>query len=68
MLMTVLSFLVTIGVLVVIHEYGHYRAALACDVKVLRFSVGFGHVLWRRQRGETEFVISALPLPMLFTL
>ena len=62
MLMTVLSFLVTIGVLVVIHEYGHYRAALACDVKVLRFSVGFGHVLWRRQRGETEFVISALPL------
>lgn len=62
MLMTVLSFLVTIGVLVVIHEYGHYRAALACNVKVLRFSVGFGQVLWRRQRGETEFVISALPL------
>lgn len=62
MLMTVLSFLVTIGVLVVIHEYGHYRAAVACNVKVLRFSVGFGQVLWRRQRGETEFVISALPL------
>ena len=62
MLMTVLSFLVTIGVLVVIHEYGHYRAALACNVKVLRFSVGFGQVLWRRQTGETEFVISALPL------
>ena len=62
MLMTVLSFLLTIGVLVVIHEYGHYRAAVACDVKVLRFSVGFGRVLWRRQRGETEFVVSALPL------
>ena len=62
MLMTILSFLVTIGVLVVIHEYGHYRAAVACNVKVLRFSVGFGQVLWRRQRGETEFVISALPL------
>ena len=62
MLMTVLTFLLTIGVLVVIHEYGHYRAALACNVKVLRFSVGFGHVLWRRQRGETEFVVSALPL------
>lgn len=61
MLMTVLSFLLTIGVLVVIHEYGHYRAAVACDVKVLRFSVGFGRVLWRRQRGETEFVVSALP-------
>jgi regulator of sigma E protease len=62
MLMTALAFLVTIGILVVIHEYGHYRAALACDVKVLRFSVGFGRVLWSRQRGETEFVVSALPL------
>jgi regulator of sigma E protease len=62
MWVTVLAFLVTIGVLVVIHEYGHYRAAVACDVKVLRFSVGFGRVLWRRQRGETEFVVSALPL------
>lgn len=62
MLLTVLAFLVTIGVLVVIHEYGHYRAALACDVKVLRFSVGFGRVLWRRMQGETEFVVSALPL------
>jgi regulator of sigma E protease len=62
MLSTVLAFLVTIGVLVIIHEYGHYRAALACDVKVLRFSVGFGRVLWRRMHGETEFVVSALPL------
>ena len=62
MLMTVLAFLVTIGVLGVIHEWGHYRAAVACDVKVLRFSVGFGRVLWSRTRGETEFVVSALPL------
>ena len=62
MLLTVLAFLVTIGVLVVIHEYGHYRAAVVCDVKVLRFSVGFGRVLWRRMHGETEFVVSALPL------
>jgi len=62
MLSTVLAFLVTIGVLVIIHEYGHYRAALACDVKVLRFSVGFGRVLWSRMRGETEFVVSMLPL------
>ena len=48
MLTTVLAFLVTIAILVVIHEYGHYRAAVACDVKVIRFSVGFGRVLWRR--------------------
>jgi regulator of sigma E protease len=62
MLTTVLAFLVTIGVLVIIHEWGHYRAAVACGVKVLRFSVGFGRVLYSRQRGETEFVVSALPL------
>lgn len=62
MLTTVLAFIVTIGVLVIIHEYGHYRAAVACDVKVLRFSVGFGRVLWSRTKGETEFVLSALPL------
>ena len=59
--MTFLAFLVTIAVLVVIHEYGHYRAAVACGVKVLRFSVGFGRVLWSRQKGETEFVVCALP-------
>ncbi|WP_295644799.1 RIP metalloprotease RseP [uncultured Methylibium sp.] len=59
---TVLAFLLTLAVLIVVHEYGHYRVAVACGVKVLRFSVGFGRVIWRRQRGETEFVISALPL------
>ena len=61
---TVLAFLLTLGVLIVIHEYGHYRVAVACGVKVLRFSVGFGHVLFRRQRDpdSTEFVLCALPL------
>ncbi len=61
---TVLAFLLTIGILIVIHEYGHYRVAVACGVKVLRFSVGFGKVLLRRQNGPqgTEFVLCALPL------
>jgi regulator of sigma E protease len=61
---TILAFLFTLGVLVVVHEYGHYRVAVACGVKVLRFSVGFGRVLWRRQSGPdaTEFVVCALPL------
>jgi len=59
---TVLAFLFTLAVLIVVHEYGHYRVAIACGVKVLRFSVGFGRVVWRRQRGETEFVVSMLPL------
>jgi regulator of sigma E protease len=64
MIVTVLAFVVTLGILIVAHEYGHYRVAVACGVKVLRFSIGFGRVLWRRQSGPeaTEFVLSALPL------
>ncbi|QPF74890.1 RIP metalloprotease RseP [Roseateles sp. DAIF2] len=62
MLMTLLAFIVTLGVLIVVHEWGHYRVAKACGVKVLRFSVGFGRVILRRQRGETEFTLAALPL------
>jgi len=64
MIFTLLAFIVTLGLLIVIHEYGHYRVAVACGVKVLRFSVGFGRVVWRRQASpdSTEFVISALPL------
>ncbi len=64
MITTILAFLLTLGVLIVIHEYGHYRVAVACGVKVLRFSVGFGQVLWRHQKSpdSTEFVLCALPL------
>jgi regulator of sigma E protease len=60
----VFGFILTLGILIVIHEYGHYRVAVACGVKVLRFSVGFGRVLWRRQATpqSTEFVLCALPL------
>ncbi|MET0332665.1 MAG: RIP metalloprotease RseP [Rhizobacter sp.] len=60
----IFSFILTLGLLIVIHEYGHYRVAVACGVKVLRFSVGFGRVLWRRQASPdaTEFVVCALPL------
>ncbi len=63
-MITVLAFVFTLAVLIVIHEYGHYRMAVACGVKVLRFSVGFGRVIWRRQAtpDSTEFVLSALPL------
>lgn len=62
-MITVLALIVTLAVLIVVHEWGHYRVAVACGVKVLRFSVGFGRVLWaRRNRHGTEFVICALPL------
>ncbi len=61
---TILSFLVTVGVLVVIHELGHYAAARAVGVKILRFSVGFGRTLWMRRLGadQTEWAIAAIPL------
>ena len=64
MISTVLAFIFTLALLVVVHEYGHYRVAVACGVKVLRFSVGFGRVIWRRQAtpDSTEFVLCALPL------
>ena len=57
-------FLVTIAILIPIHEYGHYRVAKACGVKVLRFSIGFGRVLVSRKVGpdRTEFALSMLPL------
>lgn len=64
MMTALLAFVLTLGVLIVAHEYGHYRVAVACGVKVLRFSIGFGRVVWRRQASpqHTEWVVSALPL------
>jgi len=55
--------LVTLGVLVTFHEFGHYWVARRCGVKVLRFSVGFGRALWKRTgRDGTEYQIAAIPL------
>ncbi|MGC7561001.1 sigma E protease regulator RseP [Pasteurella sp. PK-2025] len=57
------SFIVVIAVLVAVHEYGHFWAARKCGIKVHRFSIGFGKVIWRRQDKQgTEFAISAIPL------
>ena len=57
-------YLVALAVLITAHEYGHYRVAVACNIRIFRFSLGFGPVLWRRPFGEPgcEFVISAIPL------
>jgi regulator of sigma E protease len=59
---TLVAFLVALGVLVVVHELGHFFVAKRIGVKVERFSVGFGPIVWRRQRGETEYALSAIPL------
>ncbi len=58
------AFIVVLGVLIIVHELGHYSAARWCGVKVLRFSVGFGPVLWQRSLGrdQTAWSVSALPL------
>jgi len=61
---TLLAFIVALGVLIVFHEFGHYLIARLFGVKVLRFSIGFGKSLWRVRSGRdrTEWVIAALPL------
>jgi regulator of sigma E protease len=61
---TLLAFLVALGLLIAIHEYGHYRMAVACGIKVLRFSIGFGRPIlrWHFKGNPTEFVIGLLPL------
>ena len=63
-MMTILAFIVTIGILVTIHEYGHFQVARWCGVKVLRFSIGFGKPLVKKTFGhdKTEFVLAAIPL------
>jgi regulator of sigma E protease len=63
-IITIVSFLVTVGVLVVVHEFGHYLAARWAGVKILRFSVGFGKPLMVRRRGadQTEWVLASIPL------
>ncbi|HEY8251303.1 MAG TPA: RIP metalloprotease RseP [Burkholderiales bacterium] len=60
---TIVAFIVALGLLIVVHEYGHYLIARLCGVKVLRFSVGFGRPLLTREIGadRTEWVIAAIP-------
>ncbi len=60
---TLIAFIVALGVLIVVHEYGHYLVARLCRVKVLRFSVGFGRPLLIKRLGsdKTEWVIAAIP-------
>src|SRR5215471_1426944 len=55
-------FLVVLGVLVAFHELGHFLAARWVGVRVLKFSLGFGPKLLGRQVGETDYLLSAIPL------
>src|SRR5512142_1428344 len=57
----VLVVVIAFGALVIVHELGHFALARACRMRVERFSVGFGPVLFRRRRGDVEWVLSAVP-------
>lgn len=64
LLIIIPAFLVTIGVLVTVHEFGHFWVARKLGVKVLRFSIGFGKPLWKRvskDADQVEYVVAALP-------
>lgn len=63
-LTAILAFVVAIGILVAVHEFGHYWVARRLGIRVLRFSIGFGKPLWRRVAGadQVEYVIAAIPL------
>lgn len=63
-MLTLVAFVVALGFLIAVHEYGHYRVAVACGVKVLKFSVGFGKPIYTRRlkNSPTEFSIGLLPL------
>ncbi|AGH46201.1 sigma E protease regulator RseP [Paraglaciecola psychrophila] len=62
-LISLVSFIVALGILVAVHEWGHFWVARRCGVKVQRFSIGFGKALWRRtDKLGTEYVIAAIPL------
>lgn len=57
------AFVVALGILVAVHEWGHFFVARRCGVHVIRFSIGFGKPLWRRtDKQGTEYVIAAIPL------
>lgn len=57
------AFIVALGILVAVHEWGHFYVARRCGVQVERFSIGFGKPLWRKlSKSGTEYVIAAIPL------
>ena len=62
MLLTIVSLVVVLGVLIFVHEAGHFIAAKAMGIQVLRFALGFGRPLVLVRRGETEYCICWIPL------
>lgn len=61
-MLTIISFVAVLGFLILIHELGHFLMAKKMDVKVEKFSIGFGPRIFAFTRGETEYMVSAFPL------
>ena len=60
--MSVLAAIAVLGILIVVHELGHFLAARLQHIHVNRFSIGFGPILWKYQGPETEYALRAFPL------
>ncbi len=61
-MITLLIFLIIFGVLIIVHEFGHFIVAKSSGVTVETFSIGFGPKLWRKKKGGTEYIVSLIPL------
>ncbi|HET8760963.1 MAG TPA: site-2 protease family protein, partial [Nitrospiria bacterium] len=62
MIHTTIVFLIVLGFLIFVHELGHFLVARWTGVRVLRFSLGFGPKIFSKQVGDTEYMVSAIPL------
>ena len=58
----ILAAILVFGLLIAVHELGHFLAAKLCGVRVNEFSIGMGPVLWKREVGETQYSLRMLPL------
>src|SRR5690348_8671298 len=61
-MLAILAPILVFGLVIFVHELGHFLAAKSVGVYTPRFSIGFGPALWRRRRGETEYILAAFPL------
>lgn len=58
----IIAAILIFGVLIAVHELGHFLAAKACGVRVNEFAIGMGPVLWKKQRGDTQYSLRAFPV------
>lgn len=62
MIVYIVAALLVFGILIAVHELGHFLAAKACGVRVNEFAIGMGPVLWKKQRGDTQYSLRAFPV------